>query len=172
MLITREELALHRLVLDRTYPATILPDVGDGFGPVGTVSLKGAAELAGADIRVHGHITTVVGATCDRCMAAVELPVEQDFDLLYRPVAAMAPGEEIEVPADELEVGFYSGDGVNLLDVLREQVILALPMKVICRTSCRGLCPVCGANLNDAECKCRQHGDESPFASSLKSSLH
>jgi uncharacterized protein len=168
MFITREELALHRMVLDTTYPAGTFDCPMEEFGPVGVVKVQGAAELAGADIRIHGRIGALVGAGCDRCMASVELRLEQEFDLLYRPVSAIGQEQEVEIPADELEVGFYSGEGIKLADVVKEQVILALPMKVVCRPDCRGLCPVCAANLNLGTCHCERPRSESPFASLLK----
>jgi uncharacterized protein len=78
---------------------------------------------------------------------------------------SIAKEEEIEVPTDELDVGFYSGDGIELSDVATEQVILAMPMKVICRAECRGLCPVCRANRNVTHCNCAPPQLDSPFAS-------
>lgn len=171
MFITREELELHRINLDRTYPAGRFDYPGEEFGTVGRVKVQGAAELAGMDIRIHGRIGAEAGAECARCTAPVELAVEQDFDLLYRPVSNIGQDVEIEIPRDELEVGFYSGEGINLDDVVKEQVILALPMKVLCRPDCRGLCPVCGANLNAGACHCRQPRSESPFGSLLRNSV-
>ncbi|MGH9377862.1 MAG: YceD family protein [Terriglobia bacterium] len=171
MFITREGLELHRIALNTTYPAGRFDYPGEEFGTVGTVTVQGAAELAGMDIRIHGRIGAEAGAECARCTAPVELAVEQDFDLLYRPISEIAPDVEIEIPRDELEVGFYSGEGINLDDVVKEQVILALPMKVLCRPDCRGLCPVCGANLNAGVCHCQQPRSESAFGSLLKNSV-
>jgi DUF177 domain-containing protein len=91
--------------------------------------------------------------------------VDQDFDLLYRPMESIARQEEIEFPEDESEVGFYSGEGVDLADVVAEQVILAVPMKIICRDECLGLCPVCGGNRNLRACGCSTPQNDSPFAS-------
>jgi uncharacterized protein len=95
----------------------------------------------------------------------VGLPVERDFDLFYRPVQTIAREEDIEVSADELEVGFFSGDGIELADIVTEQVILSVPMKVVCRAGCQGLCPICGANRNVNPCYCVPPQDKSPFAS-------
>jgi uncharacterized protein len=95
----------------------------------------------------------------------VAIPVEEDFDLFYRPVSTIAREEEVELPEAELGVGFLSGDGIELADVVTEQVILAVPMKVVCRTDCRGLCPVCGANLNFEKCGCLRAKENSPFSS-------
>jgi uncharacterized protein len=72
--------------------------------------------------------------------------------------------EEVEIVEDELMIGFFSGDGVNLADVVREQVLLSVPMKIVCRPDCRGLCPVCGENRNDKECDCSLQYEDSPFA--------
>jgi hypothetical protein len=59
---------------------------------------------------------------------------------------------------------FFEGDGLFLADVLAEQVNLAIPMKIICRSDCRGLCPHCGANLNNEECRCEKHGSDPRLA--------
>lgn len=171
MFITREELDLHRIVLDEAYPARTFEYPGDESGSVGEVKVQGIAELVGADIRIHGRIAAEASAECARCTAPVNLAVEQDFDLIYRPASAIAREEEIEIPRDELDVGFYTGEGINLVDVVKEQVILALPMKVLCRPDCRGLCPSCGANLNGGACRCPQPQSESAFGSLLKNSV-
>ncbi|MGH9405027.1 MAG: YceD family protein [Terriglobia bacterium] len=170
MRITREELALDPLILDKSYPADRFQNLSDEFELAAAVRVQGGAELIGTDIRIHGVVATLVEAKCDRCANPVALPVEQSFDLLYRPLAATAREEDVEIPADELDVGFYSGEGVNLTEVVKEQIILALPMKVVCNPDCRGLCPVCGANLNTASCRCREPQHESPFGSLLKDS--
>lgn len=171
MFITREELELHRIVLDEAYPAKTFEYPGEESGSVGVVRVQGVAELAGADIGIHGRISAEAGAECARCTAPVKLAVAQDFDLIYRPASAIERMEEIEIPRDELDVGFYMGEGVNLADVVKEQVILALPMKVLCRPDCRGLCPSCGANLNAGACRCPQPHSESAFGSLLKNSV-
>lgn len=166
MLITREDLALRQIFLDHTYAQF---DLSKGDLPLcGPVRIVGGAELVGEDIRVHGRVETCVCSSCDRCTEPLEIPVSQDFDVVYRPVSEIAKCEEIEIPAGELEVGFYEGGGVELDDVIREQVLLALPMKIVCRPDCQGLCPVCGANRNLEPCGCQQPKRESPFSGLLK----
>jgi uncharacterized protein len=123
------------------------------------------AELLGAEIRVRGHLATRLEASCDRCLGPLVIPVEHDFDLFYRSLKSIAKEEEIEISDDELEIGFYSGDGIELEDVAREQVILAVPIKVICRDECRGLCPVCRVNRNQTKCNCATLEQGSPFSS-------
>lgn len=165
MFITREELALHPVTIDETYPAGKFDDEGGKFHQIEPLRVRAVANLAGLGIQVRGGLKTQVEMECDRCVTPVKYPVEREFDLYYRPVSTIAHEEEIEIPRDELDVGFYSGEGIEVADLVREQVILALPMKVVCRPDCRGLCPVCGANLNVNACHCQQPPGESPFAS-------
>jgi uncharacterized protein len=83
------------------------------------------------------------------------MPVDRSFDLVYVP-AEEAPGAgEDEVDAAGLEVGYYNGRGIELNDVLREVVLLALPMRVVCSEECKGICPVCGQNRNMKDCGCQ-----------------
>ena len=85
---------------------------------------------------------------CARCLEPVPQDVAREFELLYRPLGADAGRDELSVTDAEAEIGYYQGDGILLEDVLREQVLLALPLKVTCREDCRGLCVHCGKNLN------------------------
>jgi uncharacterized protein len=163
--ITLAELELHRITASERYAPGSLDFHGAEFRQAAPLKLDATAELLGAEIRIRGHLATRLDASCDRCLGAVEIPVSSDFDLFYRPMESIAKEEEIEIPASELEVGFYSGDGIELADVATEQVLLSVPMKVVCDSECRGLCPVCGANRNLTLCNCAPPQHDSPFAS-------
>ncbi len=106
------------------------------------------------DIRVQGELATAVEIACARCLEPVKRGVRRNFELLYRPQGIDAGRDEISVTDAEAEIGYYQGDGVELKDILREQILLEIPMKVICREECKGLCPHCGQNLNLGHCKC------------------
>ncbi len=164
MRITVDELELHRIVVSRTYTAGTLDYHGAAFRQTAPLKVEAVAELAGSEIHIHGHVGTSLEACCDRCLVAVTIPVERDFDLSYRPVSTIARAEEVELPEGELDVGFFSGNGIELADVVTEQVILSVPMKVVCQAGCRGLCPVCGANLNAEKCGCLPTSEKSPFS--------
>jgi uncharacterized protein len=164
VLITLQELELHRVTVSRTYAPGALDYQEAKFRQAGPLTVNAEAELAGKQIQVRGHISGALKAICDRCLEQMEIPVELDFDLPYRPMEEIAVEEEVEVGEDELKVGFFSGDGVNLDDVVKEQVLLSVPMKMVCRPDCRGLCPVCGANRNVKECGCSLQHEDSPFA--------
>ena len=132
----------------------------------GPLKAKGKAELVlGSieEIRIHGHISVEMEADCDRCLEPAKLPLDSDFDFYFRP-AADGYGSETEVGDEEAEMGFYDGDGLDLEDVLREHVLLTLPMQRVCKESCRGICPVCGQNRNLKDCGCQAEKTDDRWA--------
>jgi uncharacterized protein len=163
--ITLAELELHRVTASESYNPGSLDYHGAEFRQMDPLKLDVTAELVGEEIRIRGHLATRLESNCDRCLKVVEIPLSHDFDLFYRPMQSLTEEEEVEVPPAELEVGFYSGDGIETADVATEQVILSVPMKVICSAECRGFCPVCGVNLNLTKCDCAPPRRDSPFAS-------
>src|SRR6267378_5340918 len=108
------------------------------------------------DIRVKGKLETSLEVACARCLDPVVHQVERSFDLLYRPLGTDSGHEELSVTDAEAEIGYYQGEGLLLEDALREQVLLSVPLKVVCREDCKGLCPSCGGNRNAQPCSCIQ----------------
>ena len=106
------------------------------------------------DIRLRGRLSASLELQCARCLEPVGQNVDRKFELLYRPLGTDAGRDELSVTDAEAEIGYYQGQGIQLEDVLREQVLLALPLKAICRENCKGLCPQCGKNLNQEPCSC------------------
>jgi len=106
------------------------------------------------DIRLRGRLSAGIELQCARCLEPVPQEITREFELLYRPLGADAGRDELSVTDAEAEIGYYEGEGLLLEDVLREQVLLALPLKVTCRADCKGLCPHCGKNLNREQCSC------------------
>ncbi len=119
------------------------------------LTTTGVAELLGQEIHLSGTLRTAVETICDRCLEPTRRPIDIEYDLFYRPMKSIAREEEIEVKPAELEIGFYEGHGLELDEVLKEQVLLTLPMKNVCREDCAGLCPQCGQNRNLAVCSCK-----------------
>jgi uncharacterized protein len=118
---------------------------------------EGTVELVSdslGEIRVKGRLAVRMEADCDRCLEPAACPLDADFELFYRPVED-GLGEEKVLDAGEAEMGFYEGDGLELNEVLREFVLLSLPMQRLCRESCKGICPVCGQNRNLKPCDCQ-----------------
>jgi uncharacterized protein len=114
---------------------------------------RGPREIV-ADIRLKGRFQGRFQVPCARCVEPVEIPLGADFDLIYRPAAADADPTERSITAQETEIGYYQGDSLVLEDVLREQVLLSLPLRTLCKPDCKGLCPRCGVNRNIQPCTC------------------
>lgn len=157
MFLSLKEMELRKLRFEETFPPGEILFSGGEFRQASPLRVSGSAELlpnTEGEIRIRGRLSVSMEAECDRCLEAARLPIDLDFDLFYEPATAVPEREEVEVEAGEIEIGFYEGDGLELEDVLREQVLLALPMQKICRDDCRGICPVCGQNRNHADCDC------------------
>ena len=116
------------------------------------------------DIRIKGSLATSLEVSCARCLEPITQDVEREFDLLYRPQGADAGRDEMSVTDAEAEISYYEGEGLPLEDVIREQVLLAAPLKVTCREDCKGLCPHCGKNLNQEQCSCAVEIEEPRWA--------
>ena len=106
------------------------------------------------EIRVQGKLSVTMQATCDRCLEPTDFPIENQFDLLYMP-AETGKGGEDEIEESGIDVGYYEGNGLAVNDILREVVLLALPMQLVCSEACKGICPVCGQNRNQRDCGCQ-----------------
>ena len=119
---------------------------------------RGSVELLPhtlGEVRVRGHLKVVMETNCGRCLEPALLPVDSDFDLFYRPQRPIGhPSAEVELHEGEAEIGFYEGGGLQLNDILREYVILSMPMNPVCSEDCLGICPVCGQNRNLRGCSC------------------
>jgi uncharacterized protein len=83
----------------------------------------------------------------------------------------IAVEEEVEIDKGEAEIGFYEGGGLELEDILLEQVVLALPMQRVCSDACKGICPVCGGNRNETTCDCRGEGADDRWGALRKLEL-
>jgi uncharacterized protein len=133
---------------------------------------KGKVELVSdslGEIRVKGHLAVGMETDCDRCLEPAACPVDADFELYYRPLED-GLGEEKVLDEGEAQMGFYENGGIELNEVLREFVLLSLPMQRLCSEACKGLCPVCGQsrNLNDCHCQAEATDDRWAALKSIK----
>jgi uncharacterized protein len=175
MLIEIRELQVHPIDFDEHLASGVI-DFGPDFRQESELASAGRAQLVQEhhgkhhvinDIRIVGEFATRVEMACARCLQPIHQDVAKKFELLYRPQGSDAGKEALSVTTAEAEVGYYQGEGLLLEDVLREQVLLALPLKAICREDCKGLCPHCGRNLNQEQCNCAESLDD-PRWSALK----
>jgi uncharacterized protein len=97
----------------------------------------------------------------------VRLPLEVEFDTAFIPQASEAgKTENVELLSADMGLAAYEGDAVDLDELVREQILLGLPSRRLCREECKGLCPKCGADLNAGDCSCEQ-GEADPRWSAL-----
>jgi uncharacterized protein len=163
MFLSIKEMEVRKVRFDQTVPPGEIDFVDAGVKQAGPLRVVGEAELLEntEEIRIKGNLTVLMEAECDRCLSQVSFPIDSPFDLFYQPMAEIAVEAEVAIDSAEAEIGFYEGDGLELEDILREQVLLMLPMQRTCRTDCKGICPVCGRNRNEVSCECRTHpGDD------------
>lgn len=140
-------------------------DFGDEAEQHGLLWTSGRAEVIHehrgprdivADIRLKGRYAGDFHLPCARCVEPVEVSLSADFDLIFRPMGADAGAAERSISAQETEIGYYQKDSLLLEDVLREQVLLSLPVRTLCKPDCKGLCPHCGKNRNLEACTCEE----------------
>ncbi|HXA06146.1 MAG TPA: DUF177 domain-containing protein [Bryobacteraceae bacterium] len=158
MFLSVKEMEVRKVRFDETFPPGEIDFSGDQVNQASPLHAEGVAELLAntdGEIRIKGRLSVKMEAECDRCLARAQFPLETAFDLFYRPSEALAAVEEVAIDEGEAEMGFYVGLGMELEDVLREQILLSLPMQRVCSAECKGICPVCGGNRNETLCDCR-----------------
>jgi uncharacterized protein len=155
-----------------------VPDAGlriDASATEEELRPEGAAEMKIAPVRVEGRLEpmadeeylfrgTVSGAyegTCDRCLNDADAPFALEVCWIFEEGAPVDPWQNADaVDADdedeseETRVGLYEGDELDLAPLAWEEIVLAAPSKMVCDEECAGLCPSCGANLNEGPCGC------------------
>ena len=164
MFISLKELEHGRVEFSTTFNPGALDFYGADVEQRAPLAFVGWAELVRGEICIQGHLEGLVCHPCDRCLELMQISIEKDLDLFYRPRQVVASEEEVEISPGESEISFFSGDGINLKDLASEQVILSIPMKAVCRPECRGFCPACGTNRNVMNCRCKGPDRGSPFA--------
>ena len=126
--------------------------VGDGGGSI----VQGELRLIRTDrgILTKGTLHTEVEATCSRCLGLFSCPLTLNIEEEYFPTTDVVSGASLPVPQ---EPGCFTIDEhhvLDLTDAIRQYALLAIPMKLLCREDCAGLCPDCGYNLNQGACSC------------------
>jgi uncharacterized protein len=158
--------------VERTFEPSAFDPPDDDYRVAAPVEVSMDVEQSGADVFLAtGRLATRLELECSRCAEPFEVPVAADFELRYVPAAANSGEGEREVEEDDLTTAFYQDGMLDVIDLLREQFQLALPMKPLCAEACRGLCPHCGANLNRTECGCAPAWDD-PRLAPLKGLLN
>jgi uncharacterized protein len=115
------------------------------------------------EVIAKGVLNGDVELQCSRCLKNFTDRIASQFNVVYRPTTEIVRGEQHQLKSDELDTVFYTGDTLEMDDLLREQLILNLPMKPLCSPDCRGFCPQCGTDLNLSGCGCKTKEIDSRF---------
>ncbi len=124
------------------------------------IRIAGRADRIQDLIEVSGTVETNVRLSCSRCLADFETTLSESFTLTFRPStpesAKVVEPAEKELTADESGLIRFRGEQIDLRESIQEHIVMMLPQRPLCSESCKGLCPQCGADLNQGECNCRQ----------------
>ncbi len=115
-------------------------------------------------IFVRGHFDTRLGVECSRCLADAEVTIAFDVEDEFYPAIDIVTGHPLPVPDDDLAFTIDQNHELDLTESVRQHLLLELPMQVLCRATCRGLCPQCGADLNLAPCRCADEPEDERLA--------
>jgi uncharacterized protein len=164
MLLSIKEMEVRKVRFAKTWTPGEFGFPDTGVVQTGPLVAEGVAELlpdSGDQVRIQGRVTTDLETECDRCLGRATFHIDAPFDLFYKPQTAAPEVDEIAIDEGEAEIGFYELPGLELEDILREQVLLQLPMQRVCSEACKGICPICGANRNENTCHCEARpGDD------------
>jgi len=117
-------------------------------------AVSGKVRVAGNEVFVSGHIDTRAQVECDRCLQPVELPVNTDFALEYISGADYESSAAAELTEADMSVSVFDGEAIDIDEIVKEQILLTVPARTLCREDCKGICPECGIDRNTGECSC------------------
>jgi uncharacterized protein len=120
--------------------------------------ITGKLRLSGKELFVTGHVEAGTQVECDRCLKPVEVDVNSDFSLEYITGQEYESSQTAELGEEALAISVFDGQSIDVDEIVREQLLLAIPSRRLCREDCKGICPDCGIDLNSGSCDC--HSDK------------
>jgi len=119
-------------------------------------------------VEIDGDFETSVRLPCSRCLQPFETPLKSSFALTYMQQATDVmedtEPQEVQLSAEDMGVVYFQDEKINLRDAIQEQVVMEFPLRPLCKLDCKGLCPKCGADLNEVPCDCEQRPSPGKFA--------
>jgi len=125
------------------------------------VRVAGRIRRRNEEVELQGRLVAKVVVACGRCLKAVELPIEVDFTERFTAAVAWKNEEQHELQSEDLDLAVFDGQAIELDDLVKEEILLAMPGHTLCREECKGLCPNCGADLNETSCECAANQTDS-----------
>jgi len=137
--------------LDLEFEQTIEPGP---FKPLAPVKVALHVDKFGHEVFVRGTVHSLLELECSRCLKVFPYETDLDVDVVYHPLEELRDEERHEIKDDELDTDFYKGDELDIDELVKEQVILSIPIKPLCSETCRGICASCGTDLSTDTCTC------------------
>ena len=139
------------------------------FRFVSPISVRLKLSRSGSTIVMKSRIAARVEWTCARCLDPFSIDLGSEFTTTLKPKPPnFVLPEEVELSREDLETDYYEGEEIEVTPFVKDQILLTLPQKAVCREECRGLCPRCGKNLNREVCLCKDDSVD-PRLAPLKS---
>jgi uncharacterized protein len=131
----------------------------------GPVRAEGRVLKSGETIYFSAEASGEFELVCSLCAKSFVAPVEVSVEAVFTPgPAGVEKEKDAGEDAGDTETVYYAGDAVDLFPPLRDQITLAEPMRPLCREDCKGLCLICGADLNKTKCECKVTSGDPRFA--------
>jgi len=119
---------------------------------------------SGQSVLIQGKIQTQLRLQCVRCLREFSYPLSSNFELTLHPLKGNSFEEEVELNEQEMESNFFEGGELHLSEIACEQIFLEIPYQPFCHEECKGLCSICGTDLNLSSCQCVKEEFGSGFA--------
>jgi len=148
---------------DKTWAGRIFAEEKNPGFALDRIDVSATLKRIRQTLYLEGDLRTEVEMGCSRCLEAARLPISAPFKYILEPAQAEHP-EEQELSAEDLDFVYYQDDLIELDPLITEQILLQIPMKLLCREDCKGLCPRCGINLNQHSCQCHEERIDSRLA--------
>ena len=149
------------------YQPDDLNPVDERISLSGPATVSGKVRLAGYEVFVNGHVETRAQVECDRCLQPIDMPVNADFALEYITGSEYESSGVAELTEEEMSVAVFDGRALDVDEIVKEQIVLAVPTRMLCREDCKGICPECGTDRNTGDCNCATN-DTDPRWAALK----
>jgi DUF177 domain-containing protein len=154
MRIEIDKLEEHGGKFERLYDAKELPLDDPEVRLVEPAEVSGRVRREGTEVALSGQLRAKLEVVCGRCLQPVELPISADFSERFVRTVSWAADEQHELQPEDLNISVFDGEALELDDLVREELLLAVPVNVLCREDCKGLCPSCGIDRNLSKCQC------------------
>ena len=108
----------------------------------------------GRRVHARGRLAARVQVECDRCLKAVEIPVDSRFKIEYVTAEDYQAQQTVELTEEDLDLSVFDGEVIDIDELVTEELLLAVPDHLLCNDDCKGLCPLCGVDRNSVDCEC------------------